>query len=266
MSYSRLVKLLPVLAIVLVQACSSTPEKGPQTEEAREKLINTYVSAAGIYMQQGQLQFAKEKIDKALALDDDDVNANNVLGLFYWRTKEFDKAEKAFKKALRRDSKDPDTLHNYGFFLCEQKRYKESLVEFDKAIANPLFPAHKKASSNVSAGTCAMRIKEYAKAEQYYRAALALNPKEPVALRVMGKISARNGKLMSARAFMQRYFRVAKPTSSTIYLAMRVEEALDSPKSAALLARKLLKEFPDSKEADWVKRRKQKHKRKSKKR
>lgn len=256
MSYYVIRALLVIGLVGILQACSSVPQKGPVSDAKKQSLVNTYVTTAGVYLQRGQLEYVKEKLDKAMAINPNDVNVNNVMGLYQWKIKQFDEAEKYFEKAIRINPKNPESLNNYGVFLCERGKILKSVKYFDRAIAVPVYLAKIQAYTN--AGRCFLKKKNYKRAEKYFVDALTLNPYFPEALRQMAKITARNGQLVAARKFINKYFLRGKKTAETIYLALRIEETMGNKKAAILHARTLKAKFPDSQEANWVKNRSRK--------
>lgn len=234
----------------LLAGCASSPDKGPVSEKQEQALVGTYVSAAGIYLQRGQLQYAKEKIDKAMELDDDNVDVNNLMALYQWRISQHDEADKYFRKSISAGPENPESLNNYAVFLCERGKIEKAIEYYDRAVAVPVYPAKVPAYTN--AGKCLIKKKDYKRAMTYFEKALQLNPYYPDASREMAKIAARDGQLLSARKYLSNYFFKGPRTAEMVYLAMRVEETLGNRKQARLYAKELKKSFPNSQEAIWV--------------
>jgi len=245
--------VLLIASVMLTTACSSTPEKGPVNNEQEENLVQTYISAAGIYLQQGKLQYAKEKIDKALELDDKNVDANNMMALYQWRIRQTGEADKYFRKAIDHGPKNPESLNNYAVFLCEQGKIDDAITYYDRAIAVPVYNA--KLSAYTNAGKCLLKKKDNKRAAGYFKEALKLSPYFPDANMEMAKLEARSGQLISARKYLAQYFFKGPKTAEMVYLAMRVEETLGNKKEATAYAKELLAGFPESQEAIWVKNR-----------
>jgi len=245
--------VLFIVGTMLTAACSSTPEKGPATTKQEEDLVQTYISAAGIYLQQGKLQYAREKIDKALELDDKNVNANNMMALYQWRIRQNKEADRYFRKAIDYGPKNPESLNNYAVFLCEEGKIDDAITYYDRAIAVPVYSA--KLSAYANAGKCLLKKKETKRAAKYFSQALELNPYFPEANKQMAKLEARSGQLLTAKKYLANYFFKGPKTAETVYLAMRVEETLGNKKEAAKYAKELLAGFPNSQEAIWVKQR-----------
>src|SRR4051812_43111932 len=92
--------MLPALLLV---ACASTAER--QAEDARKnRLSDTHLQLGVSYMQRGQLDSAKENLDKAAELNPDSAQVNNMMALLQWRLKQYVEAERYFRKALSLDN------------------------------------------------------------------------------------------------------------------------------------------------------------------
>lgn len=239
--------LLPPL-LLLLAACASTKDD-PEALKKR-KFVNTQVQLAVGYMRRGQLSYAKENVDRALAIDNENSNANHVAALLMIRLKRTADAEMHFKRSVEKDSKNSGAQNNYGVFLCDQGRYLDAVQRFDVAIANPLYKTPFAAAEN--AGLCLIKARRYKSAEKYFRMALEYRPRSPKALLGMAQLSYKRGRMMPARGFLQRYFAASKDTPEALLLAIKVERALGSRDQLATYKLRLRGKFPDSKEAQSI--------------
>ncbi|MFL6653356.1 MAG: type IV pilus biogenesis/stability protein PilW [Sulfurifustis sp.] len=232
--------------IVLTAGCASTAER--EAEQAkREQLIETNIQLANGYLQRGQIEFARDKLERALSLDADDSQANNMMALLQWRLKDYDAAEHYFRRAVRNEL-NAEAQNNFGAFLCDRGQLEDAETWFKRAVANRLYKTPGVANQN--AGLCFYNAKAYDKAEKYFRDALKLDPRLPVSLYHMGSISFATGRMLAARGFIQRYFQSAGPdTPEVLFLAVRVERALKNKDDEASYAVRLRGKFPTSPEA-----------------
>ncbi len=218
--------------------------------QKRESPADTYVQLAAEYLRLGNLATALTKAKKAVAADPGNANAWLVLGLVYERLGEVDKALAAYRKGVGADGRNPYVLNAYGTLLCKQKEYEESLDAFERALKNPLYDTPWVALTN--AGHCALQAGDQLKAEKYLLRALQANPEFAPALAQMAQISYDQGKYLSARAYIQRFREVARPTAPILYLSILTERKLgdlDQARSDELL---LKAEYPDSEEAHRI--------------
>jgi len=253
--YFHQVLVLAVATIVTtsLSGCAAVPDKPKLSKEKEKELVDTYISTAGIYLRRGQLQFVKEKVDKAMALEPDNPDVNNMMALYQWRIKQTDEADRYFRRAIDADPKNPESLNNYGVFLCENGKVDEAVRYYDRAVAVPVYPARVQAYTN--AAKCLESVDNFEKAEVYYANALQVNPYFPEAALGIAKIEARNGRLQEARKHIKNYFFKGRKTPESVYLALRIEESLGNKKQATKYALQLMSKFPDSQEASWVKNR-----------
>jgi len=103
--------------------------------------------------------------------------------------------------------------------------------------------------SYTNAGSCAFNAKDTAKAEQYWRKALEVNPEFPPALLQMGRLSVNQKNYMSARAYLQRFHQVAKPSPESLWLGIQTERVLGDKNAEASYSMLLKNGYPDSPQA-----------------
>lgn len=245
--------ILALLLLLFVGGCASTAERKVE-QTAQQKLVDTNVQLAAGYLQQGQFDVAKEKLDKALEMQPDDPQANNVMALLQWRLKNYDVAERHFQRALgsKAGGINPDVQHNYGVYLCDRGRTEEAMMWFARAIANPQYLTPELA--NLNAGLCLLKKPDRPMAERYFREALTRNPNFAPALLQMARVSLEAGNALSARGFIERYFRSGPDTAESLLLAARIEYQLGNRDAEGIYAMRLKSKFPNALEAQTYQR------------
>ena len=200
------------------------------------------------YLKQGNRDAAMQKIQKAISEDPDNADAYTAEALIYAADQELDKAKQAYLMAMRKSPDDPEIENDYAVFLCEGGKSAEAIQYFLKSAANPHYSTPGSAYTN--AGVCAQRIPDPAKAEEYFRKALTLNPNLPEPMAQLAQISYDQKKYLSARAFIERFGElVPKSRPDVLLLGMNNERALGNQQGAADYAKQLLKNFPGSPQA-----------------
>ena len=106
-------------------------------------------------MQLGQFELARLNIEKALNIDNQDLNTNNIAGLLYGKIKENTLAIHHFSAALS-ISDDPSTLNNYANYLCDSGNKAQAIDLFLKAALNRNNP--QRGIAYINAGLCSLRI------------------------------------------------------------------------------------------------------------
>lgn len=199
------------------------------------------------YFRQGDLEEAKQKLDRALEQDSHNVQAHMVAGLLYDRLGEQAKAESHLQRAVQLDEKNPDARNALAVYLCSHGKFDAGEKHALAAAAEPLYKTPEMALYN--AGFCARSAGDAARAEKHFRRAIEIQPRFAPALYEMADLEFRNGQYLIARAFLERHFAVAKPSSSSLLLAVRIESALGNKSLAADYSRRLRTEFTTSDEA-----------------
>ena len=241
----RLTLILVFLAGIA--ACSGQQESDTADYEKAAE-VNTRLGIA--YMQNNDLSLAKEKIEKAIKQDPDSSMAQMAYGLLLQRLEEPEEAEKHFRKAISLDTSNPELRNNFGTFLCENKRYDEGVQEILKAMNNPLYRTPEYAADNI--GSCYLKKGDMVRAEAYYRKALEYNKFFPSSLYNMARITFLQEKYLATRAYLQRFNDAAGDAPGTLWLCYQTEMELRNNYEARQCAEKLLKVFPDSKEASQL--------------
>jgi type IV pilus assembly protein PilF len=236
--------LLIVVAATAIAACTSTKEPS----EVSDKDAARYNVQLGMsYMQRGDLEGAREKLERAARQDPELPAAQAALGILYERAGDIPRAQEHLRRATRLAPDDPNMLNNYGGFLCRKGEYEEGIRHFEMAASNAYYRSPETALSN--AGVCARQIPDPERAEEFFRLALDKNRNFTEALVQLADLSLETNQLLQARAFLQRYEALSPTTAYSLELGWRIERAAGDARAAAEYANRLRREFPESREA-----------------
>ncbi|HEY9050975.1 MAG TPA: type IV pilus biogenesis/stability protein PilW [Gammaproteobacteria bacterium] len=245
--------IITIMLAMFLTACggSSTVKKDTKGTNYKEAAKINVQLASG-YIQRGQLEIAKEKLDKAIEQDSGYVPAYTTMALLMDILGEEDDAESYYLEALDIDPRNPALRNNYGTFLCKQNKVDEAVKQFELAIKNQFYETPENAHANL--GYCLMKAEnpDYVTAEKHLRKALKVRPNMSSALLAMGELAIKTKRFLMARAYMQRYHSVASPSAESLWYQLQAEKALDDQKNFLRLSRELLKKFPDSPQADML--------------
>lgn len=236
-------------ALLLVGPTMAAAEKSMSREErAQAALVNTQLGLT--YMRQGNLQAAREKIEKALEQNPRTAETQMAAGFLYDRLGNGRKALSHFEEAARLGKENPDVLNNVAVYLCRKGDMKRGVSYFLQAAESPLYRTPEVAYTN--AGRCARADGRTKEAEQYFRNALAARSDLPDALLQLADLQHATGNNLSARAFLQRYNAAVTPTAESLWLGYRIERALGDTAQARDYARRLQTGFADSTQASLL--------------
>lgn len=236
--------MLALVTAALLAGCTSTSD-APEVSEKDAARFNVQLGMN--YMQRGDLEAAREKLERAVKQDPSLPAAHAALGILYERAGDVPRAHDHLRRATRLTPDDPSLLNNYGGFLCRQGEFKEGIRHFEMAAGNAFYRSPEVALAN--AGVCARRIPDPEQAENFFRRALDVNRNHAEALLQLADLSLETGRAMQARAFLQRYEAVGPVTPYSLELGQRIETAAGDWRAADDYANRLRKEFPDSRES-----------------
>jgi type IV pilus assembly protein PilF len=226
-----------VAALLLIGGCISTttgpPEKSANQGDAAE--LNYQLGAR--YYRKGDYDLARDRLELALEQNPKNGLAWSTLGLTY----------EALVRVAPRDFK---IQENYAVFLCRQDRFDDARKYFDKAIKAPTNDYSEQTYTN--AGVCMMQKPDNVAAEEYLRAALERRPNYGEALLQMSVLFYETGDNLRARAFLQRYLGSNMPTAPVLFHGIRIEEKLGDDNARREFTLQLLRDFPESAEAERI--------------
>jgi len=240
------------MALLLASCVSSTEittervKSGPNLKDASK--LNTELAIG--YIQEKQYAPAKEKLEKAIVQNDENVKAFKIYAYLYALLGLTEEAEEKYQEALDLNPNDSDLANSYGAFLCTQGKYEEAQQQLSQAYSDPFYEAIYLAESN--AGSCYIHQGELKKAERLLRRSLRVQPKLPGSLISMAEIGVKTERYLMARAYIQRYHDVSAASAESLWLQVQAERALGAKEHYMKYARQLISDFPDSNEAGWV--------------
>ncbi len=238
----RLLLLIPVL----LSACGGKH----LNDESRERLVRTHTQLGIEYFQQGELELAIQKLKRALEVDDGMAEPHNAIAIVYQSMNELDLADRHFSRAVDINPEDAAAQNNYAAFLCSQKRFDQAERHFLTAINNKFYKSPQLAYENL--GLCMMAKPDLVKAEENFRAALKIDGNLRISLLQMAELNYRLERDLSARAYLQRYMAVTKPSAEALYLGMQIEQRQQAADIVSRYRQELLRRFPDSRQAALV--------------
>lgn len=252
----RALLCLQLLALALLAGCASKePAPTPPVAEPPPTAVPQEVSvqrrsqlhtelAAGYY-ERGQMDVALEELKEAAVLDPNNARTYNVYGLVYAVLGETQKAEESFTKALSLAPQDAEIRQNWGWYLCTHDRPRESIVEFEAAVRNPLYKTPD--IPLVNAARCSALLGDTKAAESFYQRALRVAPGNEAAIYGLALLAYRGGSYDDARRWLKSS-RQPVPSAESLYLGLCIERRLGDAKAENSYTVQLRNRYPDSAE------------------
>ena len=243
--------LLGAMAAILVgSGCVSTTTGPPEKKADQGDAADLNYQLGARYYRKGDYDLARDRLQLALKQDPKNGFAWSTLGLTYEALGNVRLAEEAYENAVRVAPRDFKIQENYAVFLCRQGRFDDARRYFDKAIKAPTNDYSEQTYTN--AGVCMLQKPDYVAAEAYLRAALERRPNYGEALLQMSVLFFETGDNLRARAFLQRYLGSNMPTAPVLYHGILIEEKLGDETARREYTLQLLRDFPDSAEAERI--------------
>lgn len=237
--------VVTIALVFLLLACATTKDQ-EREDKTNFHIADTNVRLGLGYLKRGQDEDALKKFKRAIVAMPEYAEAHSSIALAYVGLEQPDKAMEHYKRAVELKPKDGSIQNNYAVFLCGLRKFTEAEQHFLLALKGRKYRTPAEALENL--GRCMLQVPDLKKAEAYLRQALKIDSRLPGALLQMASVSYANKKLMSGRAYLQRYREVAPLGPDGLWLGIQVEEALGDIESAREYKMLLRQKYSDSNE------------------
>ncbi len=238
----RVLLLLPLLAL---GACVTTNDRTANYDPVGAAKDNVQLGAH--YLQVGDLQAAKDKLEKAEKQDPKNPDVYRIQALLYEQLNQPKDAERYYQKSLNLTPDSPELVNTYAVFLCKQGEIDRALPMFEKVIADKLYSQPWVPATN--AAVCLRGEKRDADALGYFERAVAMNPLYEDAVVFLADLQIDKGKPDAALKTAQNFLGSGKKSADVLVVAVRASVAQHECGSAQLYARQLARDFPNSNQA-----------------
>jgi type IV pilus assembly protein PilF len=234
---------LVTCAVVLAAAgCAS------ENHEKKKSDASNYNMQLGLsYLNQGELNLAKQKLDRAMVENPNDPNVHSAMAMLEDRLGHPDKADAEFKAALTEARNNPDIQNNYAVYLCRTGRTDEGVKLFEMAAHNALYRTPEVAHTN--AGVCLRNAKRDTQAAMSFQRALQIKPNFGEAAYQLAELDFEQGDIPEARAEVDHYVSSFEATADLLLIGVRIAIKQGDRGAEEKFARKLRLDFPSSEQA-----------------
>ena len=194
------------------------------------------------HLDKGEIDQALARANAARTTDPDSAYVHATFAMIHARQGDTAKAGREFDRAVRAAPADGAILNAHASWLCEAGRREEADKQFVLALRDTRYATPFQALAN--AGKCALKAGNWSKAEVYLRKAVVLAPQDAQVLHGLALASLRLGKLMEARAFIERRDALGSDAQA-LELAARIEDAANDDHAEERYRQRLRNEFPD---------------------
>jgi type IV pilus assembly protein PilF len=241
----RVVVLL-ALTLALAGCVAGQTRQAAETEE-QESAADINLRLAQGYLEQGRLEIAQDRINRALVLEPRNPKAFTLMGVLQEKIGDVPRAGEFFRRAAEAAPRSGVYLQNYARWLCRAERYVEAEAHFERALADPFYDTPNLALLN--SAICARSSGNRDLAEARFRTVLQRHPENPEALFQLASIQFEKGQFLRARAFLQRLEAQATLGPEALHLGHDIEQEMGDSDAAQNYLRRLRETYPDSEQA-----------------
>jgi len=252
MRSATLLKTMLIGLVFTLSACNSvsSPDEAKQSKESKTVTAGINIRLGIAYLQKGDNKSAKEKLLLAMRQDPKNPAVYYAMGYFLEAIDEAEAARSQYQHAIKMAPKSGAGHNNYGTFLCRHNENEAGIAEFMKAIEDPEYLEGGSAYAN--AGICAQNIPNPELAEQYFKKALSLDPRQYIALIETAQLSFDKGDYDDSSNKLNAFLVSAIPTPESTWLSYRLAKQFNNPEVAREEAASLLKHYPNTPEAQML--------------
>ncbi len=198
------------------------------------------------YLDQGQTNIALDEVKLAIAADPRSADAFNLRGLIYMRLNDFGLARDSFNRGIALNPRDGNIVHNLGWLACQESRYAEAALNFDKALASPSYAGQ--AKTFLAKGVCLLRFGDARQAENNFLHAFELDASNPIAAFNLANLLYKRNDLVRSQFYIRRLNSNDYANAESLWLATKIEKKLGNTQGVLQLTDRLRKQFPTSRE------------------
>lgn len=248
----NVVFMVCVLVLCVLLGCADTMmSMGPKSdmltssdETDGQKRAKIRLELALGYLEQGQVTIALDETKQAITADPGSADGYNLRGLIYMRLNDLSLARDSFAKALALAPRDGNIFHNYGWLFCQETRYSESLVYFDKALASSGYIGQ--AKTLLAKGICQLRMGDKGQAESSFLRSFELDAGNPITTFNLASLLFQRKELIRAQFYIRRLNNSDFANAESLWLAAKIEKRLGNNEGVMQLIDRLKKRFAGS--------------------
>lgn len=244
-------RTLTLIAALLLSACVTVVETPFNKKASAEKAVENYTQLGLGYLRQGRNDLARQRLRKALSIDDDYAPANDAMGLLWQSEGEAELAEEAFSKAISLDGDFTLAKHHLGRLYLQTSRFEEAQEVLSEAATDPYY--ENRANAYADLAMSYYRSGGTEQAIQSYREALRITPYNVDALVNISTLLFEAQQYAESQKYFDRFERLVsreqtRHSAHSLWLGIKLATISQDTRHTVELATQLKQHFPDSRE------------------
>lgn len=243
--------LYGLILVVLLTGCVTVTESRYTNKKSPEKSLENYTQLGLGYLQRGRPVWARQRLQKALQIDDNYPPANHAMGLVWQFEGEYELAEQHLLKALKYDSDFTMAKHHLGRLYTQLEEFGRAESYFQQATSDRFYG--QRPSAFIDRALNAFRLGNIQLATESYTAALRISPYNVDALVNISRVLLEQQELSIAFSYYERLLRLVerrqtKHTAHSLWLGVQLADQLGKSDLSTELATELQQSFSTSTE------------------
>lgn len=236
-------KLCFGLILLILVGCTTTTTGGGDPERALEN----YIQLGRNYLSEGERERARFNLLKALEIDEDSPDANNVLALLYETEGEIEEAKRLYHRAIAEDRNYSPARMNYARVLYSEGEYRDSRNQYQTVTEDINYRL--RADAFLGMGLSELRLGNVEEAKTALNRTLLLNPNIGPALLEVTQIAYEQREYALALEYLERYEQTTLETPRSLMLGVQLSRIFQESDKEKGYAFTLQNMFPNSTEA-----------------
>jgi len=251
---NHIVSLSIVGCLLGVSGCATDHSKDewttnvvtPSDESDTRRRARIKLELASGYFEAGKPEIALDEVKQVLALEPEFADAHNLRGLIFLQLNDLRTAEDSLRRSVALNGRDPNAWHNLGWVYCQQQKWTESLLAFQRALVQPNYAGQPR--TYLLMGLCQARAGQMADAERNLTRSVEMDPANPLAAYNLALLLYRSRNDRQAQFYIRRLNNSESANSESLWLGIRVERRLGNTDAVKQLADQLKRRFPQAPE------------------
>ncbi len=228
--------------VCLLAGCSGSKKESEQVTATGASQTRLELGMA--YLSQGNLDAAKQNLQKAVEGAPDDYRAQLGMALYEQKIGDNGAAQSRYQQALKLAPQNGTVLNNYGAFLCSLGQYVPAQQQFSAAANVPDYG--QVADSLENAGYCFLKANQNEEARVLLSRALKIDPDKGAPLLAEATKQFGEGKRAQAQVLLDVYQHVLPASAESLMLQIRFAASASNPVSVQRYGKQLARSFPQS--------------------
>ncbi len=217
------------LSVILLTGCVTVTESRYTSKKSPEKSLENYTQLGLGYLQRGRPNWARQRLQKALQIDDNYPPANHAMALVWQYEGEFALAEQHLLKALKHDEDFTMAKHHLGRLYAQRGYHRKAEYFFQQATKDKFYEQRPSAFNDRALN--AFKAGDIAAATENYTAALRISPYNVDALINISMVLLAQQEFLPAFSYYERFMRLVdrrqtQQTAHSLWLGVRLADAL----------------------------------------